>query len=246
MSISINTRTLSYTAPDGTTLHSYLALPADTNQQVAAVVVTPEWWGLTDYPMRRADALAEQGYAALAIDVYGDGKTTTAAAQANEWMMQMLNSQDLLMQRAQAGLDQLIKLPEIDENRIAAIGYCFGGKIALDMAREGMPLKAVASFHGELSPKAPAEVGKMTAAVLIEHGVADSMISMEALEGFKAEMAAAQVDVTVHLHKDAKHGFTNPAADQRAVENGVDLGYNAEADQASWQSLLDFLSQKIG
>ena len=186
MPLAINTRTLTYTAPDGTTLHSYLALPADTNQQVAAVVITPEWWGLTEYPMRRADALAELGYAALAIDVYGDGKTTTAVPQAQEWMMQMLSDQDVLMQRAQAGLEQLRKLPEIDEHRVAAIGYCFGGKIALDMAREGMPLKAVASFHGELSPKAPAQAGVMTAAVLIEHGLADSMITMEALEGFKA------------------------------------------------------------
>ncbi len=245
MSLAINTRTLTYTAPDGTTLHSYLALPADTNQQVAAIVITPEWWGLTDYPMRRADALAELGYAALAIDVYGDGKTTTAAAQAQTWMMQMLSDQDVLMQRAQAGLEQLRKLPEINENRVAAIGYCFGGKIALDMARQGMPLKAVASFHGELSPKAPAQAGVMTAAVLIEHGMADSMISMEALDGFKAEMAAAQVDITVHLHKDAKHGFTNPAADQRAVDNGVDLGYHADADATSWQSLLDFLAQKL-
>lgn len=245
MPLAINTRTLTYTAPDGTTLHSYLALPADTNQQVAAVVITPEWWGLTEYPMRRADALAELGYAALAIDVYGDGKTTTAVPQAQEWMMQMLSDQDVLMQRAQAGLEQLRKLPEIDEHRVAAIGYCFGGKIALDMSREGMPLKAVASFHGELSPKSPAQTGKMTAAVLIEHGTADSMVSMDALEGFRAEMAAANVDLTVHLHKDAKHGFTNPAADQRAADNGVDLGYNAEADQASWQSLLDFLAQKL-
>ena len=85
----------------------------------------------------------------------------------------------------------------------------------------------------------------MTAAVLIEHGLADSMITMEALEGFKAEMANAKIDLTVHLHKDAKHGFTNPAADQRAADNEVDLGYNAEADQASWQSLLDFLAQKL-
>ena len=245
MSLAINARTLTYTAPDGTTLHSYLALPADTNQQVAAVVVTPEWWGLTEYPMQRADMLAEQGYAALAIDVYGDGKTTTAASQAQAWMMEMLSDQDVLMQRAQAGLEQLRKLPEIDEHRVAAIGYCFGGKIALDMARQGMPLKAVASFHGELSPKVAAQAGVMTAAVLIEHGLADSMISMDALEGFKVEMAAAQVDLTVHLHKDAKHGFTNPAADQRAADNGVDLGYNAEADAASWQSLLDFLAEKL-
>ena len=90
--LAINTRTLHYTAADGTRLHSYLALPADTNQQVAAVLITPEWWGLTDYPMRRADALAELGYAALAIDVYGEGKTTTDAKQAYEWMMQMLSN----------------------------------------------------------------------------------------------------------------------------------------------------------
>jgi dienelactone hydrolase len=242
----ITTQTLTYTAADGATLVSHLALPADTSRPVAAVIVAPEWWGVTDYPNRRAEELAALGYAALAIDVYGDGKTTTDASQANDWMTHMLQHQDMLMQRAHAGLEQLAGLEQVDATRLAAIGYCFGGKIALDMAREGMPLKAVATFHGELSPKQPADPETFQADVLIEHGGDDSMVSMDKLEAFRQEMDKANIRYTVHVHDGAKHGFTNPAADQRAKDNGVDLGYNAQAEQASWQNLVDFLAKKLG
>ena len=243
---AILTRTVHLTAPDGATLHAYLALPADTSTPVAGVIVAPEWWGLTAYPKQRAEQLAALGYAALALDVYGEGNTTEQASQANDWMMAQLGDQDRLMARAQTGLDYLASLPEVDANRLAAIGYCFGGKVALDMARVGMPIKAVASFHGNLTPKQPATAA-FQAVVIIEHGAADSLVSQDAIAAFEAEMQAAGVQYSIHQHAGAKHGFTNPDVGRFAAINGVDfLEYHAQGDHDSWQNLQDLLKVQLG
>lgn len=243
--VAIHARELRYSAPDGTTLVGYFAIPKEVRGSIPGIIVCPEWWGLTDYPKQRAEQLAQQGYAALAIDVYGDGKVTTQASQAGEWMNQLLANQDVLMQRAKAGLDILAGQLDVDANRLAAVGFCFGGKIALDMAREGFNLKAVTTFHGTLTPKSPAQPGKIKAELLIEHGAADTMVTTDALEKFKQEMDAAQVSYHVDVYPDAKHGFTNPQADERARTNGVDLGYNPQAAEQSNQAMLDFFARTL-
>ncbi|RYY80927.1 MAG: dienelactone hydrolase family protein [Moraxellaceae bacterium] len=243
---AIESREFRYTSPEGTTLVSHLALPKEVKGSVPGIVVCPEWWGLTSYPKQRAEELAALGYAALAIDVYGDGKVTDQASQASEWMSDMLANQELLMQHAKAGLDMLAAQPEVDANRMAAIGFCFGGKIALDMAREGFDLKGVVSFHGNLSPKLPAKAGQVKAELLIEHGAADSMVSMESLEQFRQEMDAAQVRYHVDVYPGAKHGFSNPVADDRARLNGIDLGFNAQAAEQSTEAMLAFFKRIFG
>lgn len=240
---AIESRELHYTSPEGTTLVGHLAMPADLQGSVPAVVVCPEWWGLTAYPKQRAEELAAQGYAALAIDVYGEGKVTDQASQATTWMSDLLANQDLLMQRAKAGLDTLAAQSGVDATRMAAIGFCFGGKIALDMARQGYDLKGVVTFHGNLSPKLPAKAGQVKAELLIEHGAEDSMVSMESLEQFRQEMDAAQVRYHVDVYPGAKHGFTNPVADDRARVNGIDLGFNAKAAEQSIQAMLAFFER---
>ena len=240
---AIHSRQLHYTAPDGTTLRGHFAIPKEVKAPLAGIVVCPEWWGLTEYPKNRAEQLAALGYAALAIDVYGEGKVTNQASQANQWMSDLLADQDLLLARAKAGLDILAAQPDVDENRLAAIGFCFGGKIALDMARAGFDLKGVVSFHGNLSPKAPAQPGQIKAEILIQHGQADSMVSMHDLASFKQEMDAAQVPYQVDVYPDAKHAITNPLADERARNNGIDLGYNEAADQQSNQAMLTFFKR---
>ncbi len=242
---AIISRELRYTSPEGTTLIGHLALPAQAKDKLAGVVVCPEWWGLTDYPKERADELASQGYAALTIDVYGNGKVTDQASQANEWMSELTSNQNLLMQRAKAGLDALAQQAEVDGSRLAAIGFCFGGKIALDMAREGYDLKGVVSFHGTLSPKAPAEQGKIKAELLIQHGEADSMVTLDDLEAFRAEMDTAQVSYHVDVYQGAKHGFTNPVADERARANGINLGFDAQAAQQSRHAMFKFLERVL-
>ena len=242
---AIVSREFRYTSAEGTPLVGHLALPTNVKGTIAGVVVCPEWWGLTEYPKQRAEELAAQGYAALAIDVYGEGKVTDQASQANEWMSALLSNQNLLMQRAKAGLDALAEQPEVDQDKLAAIGFCFGGKIALDMAREGFDLKGVASFHGTLTPKSPAQNGKVLAELLIQHGEADTMVTLDDLEAFRKEMDAAQVRYHVDVYAGAKHGFTNPVADERARANGVDLGFNAQAAQQSSQAMLQFLGRVL-
>ncbi len=245
--MSIKTFELISTTEDGVELISYIALPedADDDNPVAGILVAPEWWGVVEHPKSVVERLAEAGYAAVAMDVYGEGKLTSDAAQANMWMEQVLEDPDMLMARCRLILNDFSDQLAVDSDKLGAIGFCFGGKVVLDMAREGMPLKAVATFHGNPSPKQPADE-KFTAKVLVAHGRDDSMVSMDAIEGLKAELDAADVDYTIDVYDGAKHGFTNPQADERAAKNGVDLGYNQVAAKQSWENMLEFMKANLG
>ena len=245
--MSIKTFELISTTEDGVELISYIALPedADDDNPVAGILVAPEWWGVVEHPKNVTERLAKAGYAAVAMDVYGEGKLTSDAAQANMWMEQVLEDPDMLMARCRLILNDFSDQLAVDSDNLGAIGFCFGGKIVLDMAREGMPLKAVATFHGNPSPKQPADE-KFTAKVLIAHGRDDSMVSMDAIEGLKAELDAADVDYTIDVYDGAKHGFTNPQADERAAKNKVDLGYNETAAKQSWENMLEFMKANLG
>ncbi|WP_201582138.1 dienelactone hydrolase family protein [Psychrobacter glacincola] len=245
--MSIKTFELISTTENGVQLISYVALPenASNDHPVAGILVAPEWWGIVDHPKSVVERLAEAGYAAVAMDVYGEGKLTTDAAQANMWMEQVLEDQDMLMSRCRLILNDFSDQLAVDGDSLAAIGFCFGGKVVLDMAREGMPLKAVATFHGNPTPKQPADKN-FTANVLVAHGRDDSMVSMEAIEGLKSELDAAGVDYIIDVYDNAKHGFTNPHADERAAKNDVDLGYNEAAAKQSWENMLEFMENNLG
>ena len=244
--MSIKTFELISTTENGIQLISYVALPenATNDNPVAGILVAPEWWGVVEHPKNVTERLAKAGYAAVAMDVYGEGKLTSDAAQANMWMEQVLADQDMLMARCRLILNDFSDQLAVDSDNLGAIGYCFGGKIVLDMAREGMPLKAVATFHGNLSPKQPADE-QFTAKVLVAHGRDDSMVSMDAIEGLKSELDAANVDYTIDVYDGAKHGFTNPNADERAAKNDVDLGYNETAAKQSWDNMLEFMKDNL-
>ena len=244
--MSIKTFELISTTENGVQLISYVALPetASNEKPVAGILVAPEWWGVVEHPKNVTERLAEAGYAAVAMDVYGEGKLTTDAAMANMWMEQVLADQDMLMARCRLILNDFSDQLAVDGDHLGAIGFCFGGKIVLDMAREGMPLKAVATFHGNPSPKQPAD-DKFTAKVLVAHGRDDSMVSMEAIEGLKQELDSADVDYTIDVYDGAKHGFTNPNADERAAKNDVDLGYNETAAKQSWENMLEFMKANL-
>ncbi len=244
MTIAIQTREIQYTAQDGSTLIGYFAVPENA-QAVAGVIVSPEWWGRNEYTEQRARELAEHGYAALAIDLYGEKKVTTDAKQAYAWMMQTFENAKTNVTRASAGLAALAEQPEVNADKLAAIGFCFGGKVALDLARSGADLKAVATFHANLSPQTPAQEGQVKAEILILHGEDDSMVSLDEVAIFKQEMFAAQVNHEVIIFEDAKHGFSNPLADERAQANNVDLGYNAEAEQKSLAEMYALLKKHL-
>jgi len=241
---AIKTREIQYTAQDGSQLIGYFAAP-ESDTPVPGVIVAPEWWGRNDYTEQRARELAEHGYAALAIDMYGDKKVTTASNQAYEWMMQTFEDPDTIVNRATAALNTLAAQDEVDADKLAAIGFCYGGKVALDLARSNAPLQAVATFHANLSPKAPAQEGQVQAEILVLHGEQDSMVSLDDVESFRKEMQAANVKHDVIIFKEAKHGFSNPLADERAKANGVDLGYNAEAEKQSLEAMYALLARRL-
>ena len=244
MSFTVNTREIEYTAPDGQRLIGYFATPV-TDQPVAGVIVAPEWWGRNEYTEQRARELAEHGFAALAIDMYGDKKVTTAVPQASTWMNQTFEQPETIVDRAQAGLSTLAAQPEVNAEKLAAIGFCYGGKVVLDLARSGAQIEAVATFHAVLSPKAPAEKGKIKAEILVLHGELDSMVTLDDVASFRQEMHDAEVDHDVIIFEDAKHGFSNPLADERAKANNVDLGYNAEAERQGLEAMYELLDKHL-
>ncbi|ENV38304.1 dienelactone hydrolase family protein [Acinetobacter venetianus] len=244
MSFPITTREIEYTAPDGQRLIGYFATPT-TDQPVAGVIVAPEWWGRNEYTEQRARELAEHGFAALAIDMYGDKRVTTEVPQASAWMNQTFEQADTIVNRAQAGLATLAAQPEVNTEKLAAIGFCYGGKVVLDLARSGADIKAVVTFHAVLAASAPAEKGKVKAEILVLHGELDSMVTLDNVASFRQEMHDADVDHEVVIFEDAKHGFSNPLADERAKANNVDLGYNAEAERQGLEAMYELLDKHL-
>ena len=244
MALKIKTREIEYTSADGAKLIGYFAAP-ETASPVAGIIVAPEWWGRNEYTEQRARELAEHGYAALAIDMYGDKKVTTLVSEASAWMMQTFEDSETIVTRASAGLTTLAQQPEVNADKLGAIGFCYGGKVILDLARSGANLRAVATFHAVLTPKAPAQEGVIKAEILVMHGELDSMVTLDDVATFRQEMHAAKVDHEVIVFENAKHGFSNPLADERAQANGVDLAYNASAEQQSLDAMYALLARQL-
>jgi dienelactone hydrolase len=216
---------------------AYLAYDESVNSPAPGIIVVHEWWGVNDYIIERTRMLAELGYVALAIDMYGDGRVAADTDEAGSMMNEVLGDMDTGTDALRAGYQLLVDQASVDARKTAAIGYCFGGAMVLHMARTGLPLSAVASFHGALGSFHEAEPGSIQPRILVCHGEADTMVSMDELAKFKAEMDAAGADYEVQLYADAKHGFSSREADNNASKYGIDVGYNAAADTASWKAM---------
>lgn len=228
------------------TAKGYLALPEGAGKH-PGVLVVHEWWGHNAYARKRADMLAEMGYAALAVDMYGDGKTAAHPQDAGAFAGEVRKNMDEARARFEAAMKFLQELPEVDADRIAAIGYCFGGNVVLQMARFGVEgLDGVASFHGALNLQHPDDGKTVDAKVLVCHGAADGFIPEDVVEEFKKEMNAAEADLTFIAYPGAKHSFTNPDADKLAEEFGMDIAYDKSADEKSWAELKAFLKEVFG
>ncbi len=223
-----------------TSLTGYLAYPRNAAEPVPGVLVVHEWWGHNDYVRKRAEMLAELGYAAFALDMYGDGKVANHPKEANAFMMEVVNNAEAARTRFEKALDVLQNTPAVNEDKIAAIGYCFGGAVVLSMARSGLDLKGVVSYHGALQGLAPIDEGEIDARFLVFNGAADPMVPEEAKQAFKAEMDAAGLPYEFIDYPGALHGFTNPTADEKGEAYGLPLKYDAAADQDSWQKTQDF------
>lgn len=206
-------------------------------QSKIGVIVVHEWWGLGDYARGRAKQLTDLGYTALAVDMYGDGKTAQTPEQAQALMMAALAEPEKMNARFQQALQSLRKTTD----RVYAIGYCFGGAVVLNQARMGTDLAGVASFHGILGTESPAQRGKVKAKVLVATGGDDPMVTPEITAEFVREMQSASVDLQLLVYPGVAHSFTNPAATENGKKYGMPLVYDAHADQNSWDALIRFM-----
>ena len=238
-------KTVDYRAGD-THLKGFLVWDDAKGAKQPGVLVVHEWWGLNDYARRRARMLAELGYTALAVDMYGDGKSTEHPQDASVFMKNVLDRAGLAKERFLAAKSLLEQQPGVDAKKIAAIGYCFGGSTVLNMARQGVELSAVASFHGNLVTETPAQPGAVKAHVLVLNGAEDSFVTKESITAFEQEMTAAKARFSFVNYPGAKHGFTNPDADRLGKANNMPIAYQAEADQKSWEAMLVLFREVFG
>ena len=185
--------------------------------------------------------LAEVGYTALAVDMYGDGKQASHPQDAGKFAGEVRKNMDQATARFLAARELLANHATVAADEISAIGYCFGGGIVLEMARRGVDLDLVASFHGSLPTEHPAEPGQVKPRVLVFNGADDPFVKQEQIEAFIDEMEKAGVDYSFTNYEGAKHSFTNPGSDKFGQEFNLPLAYNADADKASWQAFSDAL-----
>ncbi len=235
----ISGKTVEYQA-QGVSMKGYLAYDENITGQRPGVLVVPEWWGVVSYTRRRARMLAELGYTALVVDMYGQGKVVTSPDEASKLSSEAMKNFDVSKNRFMAALDFLKKQSTVDPTRIAAIGYCFGGGIVLNMARQGVDLKGVVSFHGGLAAVKPAQPGSVKAKILVLHGDADPIVPPDQVEAFKKEMKAAGADFQFISYPGALHAFTNPEADVLGKKFNLPIAYNAKADKESWNEMKKF------
>jgi len=237
----IQGKAVEYSA-QGAVMRGYLAYDENIKDKRPGVLVVHEWWGLVDYSRKRARMLAELGYTAFAVDMYGDGKVAVHPDDAQKFSSEFLKSPDVANARFMAAMDFLKQQPTVDPNRIAAVGYCFGGGVVLNMARQGLDLKGVASFHGSLAAVKPAQPGGIKAKILVLNGADDKFVTSEQIETFKQEMKSAGADFQFISYPGAIHSFTNPEADAYGKKFNLPLGYNADADKQSWDEMKKFLN----
>jgi dienelactone hydrolase len=240
--MAITSEPVTYSA-GGTTLRGVLATDTGKTGRRPGVLVVHEWWGLNDYIRRRASMLAELGYIALAVDMYGDGKVADNPSEAGALMNSVLGNMKSGEERFAAAYELLKSQPTVDPDRIAAIGYCFGGGVVLNMARQGVDLKGVASFHGSLAVIKPEQPTPIKAAIRVYNGADDKFTSAEAIEALKKEMADAKVNFKFTNYPGAVHSFTNPDATELGKKFSMPIAYNEKADKESWADMKKFFAE---
>ncbi|MCE5194285.1 MAG: dienelactone hydrolase family protein [Nitrospiraceae bacterium] len=222
-------------------MKGYIAYDKNIKGKKPGVLIVHEWWGLNEFSKKRARMLAEMGYTALALDMYGNGKQLMHPDDAKKFSSELFKNFDTAKLRFNSALEFLKKQTTVNSEKIAAIGFCFGGSIVLNMAREGIDLKGVASFHGGLAPVKPAQKGIVKAKILVLHGADDTFATKEQIESFKKEMKDAGVNYKFISYPGAIHSFTNPDADMYAKKFNMKVAYNENADKKSWKELEKFL-----
>jgi dienelactone hydrolase len=229
-------------AAGGVTMDGYVVYDSTKHGVRPAIIVIPEWWGLNDYPKMRARKLAELGYIAMAIDLYGDGKVADNPTKAQEYANPFYQDPQMAKTRFDAAMAKLKSYPEADTSNLAAIGYCFGGAQALNVAKLGEDLKGIVSFHGNLIGT-PVKKGLLKAKLLICHGADDKFVQSSEVDIFKKQMDSIGADYTVINYPGATHAFTNPASTETGKKFNLPIAYNGAADTASWNAMKDFFGK---
>jgi len=239
----VRTKEIAY-GQGGTPLQGFLAWDDAAKDKRPGVLVVHEWWGHNQHARNQAIRLAKAGYVALALDMFGKGKVTTHPKDAQAFVAEVTRHSGLVKARFDAARDLLLAQPQVDRERTAAFGYCFGGTVALEMARAGEDLDALVTFHAGLAPKGgAAEKGRIRPRILVQTGGADPMAPPEQVRAFEDEMKQAGADVRVVVYPNAKHGFTNPDAGKLGM---AALAYDPDADARSWDAAIAFLRDVFG
>jgi dienelactone hydrolase len=224
---------------DKVELQGFVAYDLKNNQPRGAVLVAHDWSGQNEFARQKAEMLAKMGYVGFALDMYGHGQTGNTPDEKMALMHPIIENRGLLRARMQAALDALIALPQVDKNRVGAIGFCFGGLCVLDLARSGANLRGVVSFHGVLNKPDHLPNETIRAKILALHGYDDPMVKPDAVNAFCKEMTEAKVDWQVHQYGLTQHAFTNP----QAHDEKLGTIYNARAERRSLQAMTDFLEE---
>jgi dienelactone hydrolase len=238
---SIKEENVEYAA-DSVTLKGFVAYDENKQGKRPAVLVVHEWWGLNDYTRNRARQLAELGYIAMAVDMYGNGKTAANPDEAGKLAMPFYQDPQMAKKRMDAALAKIKEYPQTDENNIAAIGYCFGGGMVLNCAKLGEDLKGVVSFHGSLAG-VPPDKNLLKAKILVCHGADDKFVSQKDVDQFKHQLDSVGADYTFKVYPNATHAFTNPDATKLGQQFNMPIAYNAEADKNSWNDMKEFFAR---
>ena len=215
---------------------AFVAYPEQQNSPLVLIVHT--WAGRDEFVQNKAIELAQEGFVAMAVDMYGDAKVGASTEENQSMMAPLIEDREKLKSVITAAVETGKQLDGVDTSKIAAIGYCFGGLVVLDLARSGIDINGVVSFHGLLMGSDISDKG-IQAKVLVLHGERDPMVPLSMIDEFQQEMTEAQADWQLHSYGNAYHAFTNPDA------NDPDFGtqYNQNADKRSWQSMMNFFSE---
>lgn len=232
-------RTLSYKHDDAA-LEGYVAFPAAKGKGPRPVVlIVHDWMGEGKFSREKADKIAKLGFVGFSVDIYGKGVRPKDAKEAGELSTKFKNDRALLRGRIRAAYDAALKLPQVKGDKVAVMGFCFGGTTALELARSGADLAGTISFHGGLATPSPASPGSIRGKVLVLHGANDPLVPAQEVSAFMDEMRAAKADWQFIAYGGAVHSFTNPAA------KGDATAYHPEADRLSWRELKNFLSDTL-
>lgn len=227
---------------DETEMVGYFAVDESNKEKRPGLLVVHEWWGQNDYVRNRADQLAELGFVAMAVDMYGEGKTADHPDDAMGFSSSVMNNMEESKARFKAAYKALSEHPMVDPDKISAVGYCFGGSVALSMANAGMDLDGVAAFHSGVNlPIPPGD--DLSAKLLVQNGAADPMISAEDAASFKKAVNDAGGDLNYISFDGVMHAYTNPGADKLGEVFELPLKYDAEADEKSWETMKSFFGE---